>query len=68
MKVLLILAVYILSVVFMYRFFKLAYSKKGRWSNLDFGKGGYFLIFLPYINTISCLVGWFGHHPLRKFY
>ena len=62
-----LIAVYILSTIKMYRWFRIAHSPKGRWSRLDADFGAVFFTFIPIINTVIAVINMFDS-PYAKQY
>lgn len=64
------IVVYLLSAYGMWKYFHLAYSDKGRWSNLDADPQAIFITILPLLNTLAMIVFWLSGHPIedRKYF
>lgn len=62
--------IYILSVIGSYKFFQMAHSKGGRWSNINSEWGDLIMVILPLANTIYTidflLGGCYEDDDLRK--
>ena len=66
MVVIILVLIYLLSVGFSLLFFKIAFSKNGRWRHLEMKRMDWFLTFIPVINTMFSLVGWIGFNPKKQ--
>lgn len=65
--------VYILSIIKIYWYIKISYSKDGQWSNIDADFAGVFFTLCPIVNTIFALMTLFespyreGHPKSKNF-
>lgn len=57
--------VYLSSAIYLYKWFKKAYSPEGRWSNLHLYKSDIFCFLMPVINTLIVVFNFFDS-PYRK--
>ena len=51
--ILIILLIYVLPLVFAYRFVRIAHSKNGRWSNLSPEVGDFLITIIPILNLLT---------------
>lgn len=67
-----IIIIYILSVITVWRFMKIAHSKDGRWYNLNTGVIEVFFTLCPIVNTImaigSYISGPYKNENCNKFF
>jgi hypothetical protein len=61
-----LLAVYILSALLMWRYTHLAFSKNGIFYGVYPGVIDVILTILPIINTWACFVCWIGYYPTKN--
>ena len=70
MKITLMIALYIASVLYMRNWTRIAHSKNGRFSNLDVEFMDFFYAFMPVFNTVVCFlffcVSPYKNKPYRK--
>lgn len=57
---------YVLSIVCLNWFFKIAYSSNGRWNNLDKTIGDDFIKYIPVINTMAFIIFMLCSGPYKK--
>lgn len=65
MTTLIIISIYILSLFLSYNFFRIAYSKNGRWFCSEPTPYDLFMVFTPILNTLFCIVGYVGYYPKK---
>ena len=58
-SILVLLVIYVLSAIKSYKWVQIAYSKDGRWSNLDTGLRDLFFMFMPVANSLMAFMGFF---------
>ena len=60
------IVLYLISVYYISRYYKLAYSQQGIWSSLKIHPLEKFLIVLPSINTAFAIFFWLTENPIRE--
>ena len=65
MEYFIIISIYLLSVIFSYRYIKLSYSEGGRYETSNPEIIELVFTFMPAFNTIICVVSWICLYPIR---
>lgn len=63
--ILVLLVIYVLSAIKSYKWIQIAYSKDGMWFNLDAESGDLFFVFMPIVNSVFAIAGFFDS-PYRE--
>lgn len=58
--------IYFISLFLVLRYFKIAYSKEGIWSNLKWSDGDRFIVICPVLNTSAVFVFYLTGGPKRN--
>lgn len=58
--------IYLVSVMAMYSWVRVAYSEGGYLSNYTLDNSHMWITFIPLVNTLAALMGWIAFYPLGK--
>lgn len=61
-----LIGIYIASVISVGHYFKIAYSKNGRWYNLKYSITDFIITVTPFFNILALLIGWIEFNPHHK--
>lgn len=61
-----LIAVYFLSAVLMWRYLHLSHSKGGIWEDLHIKGMDVFFMIVPFFNTLACVIGWVFYYPKKS--